>query len=152
MVRVSGFHAATFHLIVEHTMKRMGIYIALGISLPAFLILAVSLLASLAGYYLRSIGSPHDPAEHGFTPAEVVSEAAGGFVMNRYRIKAHWFARYFGGNPHQRTDGGYDTIIVITDLSGKMIARISHWNGNPTVVVTPEGITTTDGIEWKAAP
>lgn len=125
--------------------------IVLSVMLALFLIPVGLLVIQLAGYYL-SIGSPHDPAVLGYSPTEVVAESTGGFVMSRYRIKAHWLDRFLAGNPHQRNDDGYDAVIVITDLSGDMIARISHWNGNPKIVVTPAGITGSDGIEWKAAP
>ncbi|MEO0414721.1 MAG: hypothetical protein AAF226_07195 [Verrucomicrobiota bacterium] len=126
--------------------------LTLCVVLSMVLSVAGFLVISLAGYYLRSIGSPHDPAAHGYTPTEVITEPAGGFVMNRYRIKEHWLERYLAGKPHQQRGDGYDTIIVITDLSGDMIARISHSNGNPKIAVTPAGITGTGGIKWKGVP
>jgi hypothetical protein len=134
------------------TVWRKRIVITLCVTVPLLLILGGFLIISLFGYYTYSIGGPHDPAAHGYAPTEVVTETTGGFVMNRYRIKAHWLARFLAGNPHQQSDDGYDTIIVITDLSGDMIARLSHWNGNPKIVVNPAGITGTNGIEWKAVP
>lgn len=132
--------------------RRKYLLIALAAGLPVALLLVGVLVFQLLGYYFYSTGVPHDPADHGYTPIEEVTEAKGGFVMRRYRIKAHWLARYLAGNPHQRTDDGYDTVIVISDWSGEMIARLSHWDGELKVIVTPAGVTGPDGMDWKAPP
>ena len=99
--------------------RRRHLLIALAAGLPIALLLFVVLVIQFLGYYFYSTGGSHDPADHGYTPIEEVTEAKGGFVMRRYRIKAHWLARYLAGNPHQRNDDGYDTVIVISDLSGE---------------------------------
>jgi hypothetical protein len=124
--------------------------------LAAFVLFAVVLVGFLGyllfDYYLYSIGSPHDPREHGYIPVERVTEATGGFVMSRYRIKAPRIQRFLSGDPHQRNDDGYDTVVVISELSGDMIARLGHWDGNLKLVVTPSGVTGPGGIDWKVAP
>ena len=130
--------------------KRLAVGLAVGAVSVVVLLGFLGFL--LFDYYLYSIGSPHDPREHGYTAVEEVTESAGGFIMRRYRIKAPRLQRALSGNPHQRTDDGYDSIIVISDLSGDMIARISHWEGNPKLVVTPAGVTGPSGINWSAAP
>jgi len=109
------------------------------------------LVAEIIGYYLYSIGSPHDPKSKGYKAVEEITEEESGFVMRRYRIKAHWLARFLSGNPHQRSDDGYDAVVVISDLSGEMLARMSHWDGNLNVTVKPEGVTSPNGIDWKAS-
>ena len=134
----------------RHPWKRILSGVAFG------LVLAMALIGfivfHLVEYYYYSIGSMHNPADYGYTPVQEVTEAKGGFVMRRYRIKGPLLQKVLSGNPHQSRDDGYDSVIVISDLSGDMIARISHWEGNPTIVVTPAGITGPSGIVWKAAP
>ena len=134
----------------KRSWKRLLIGLAGG---TLFAVVLVGLLGYLLfDYYRYSIGSPHDPRAHGYIPVEEVTEATGGFVMSRYRIKAPSIQRFLSGNPHQRDADSYDSVVVITDLSGDMIARIGHWDGNLKLVVTPSGVTGPSGIDWKAAP
>ena len=96
------------------------------------------------------VGSPHDPAADGHVPVESFTEGKGGFRVDRFTIKVPWLARRLSGNPQERSDGGYDSVIVVSDHSGRMLARMSHWDGDVKLVVGPDGVRGPDGFEWLA--
>ena len=112
-----------------------------------FRVTAVGLLLFATGcWYL-----PHDPAEHGYKPLEEVVQKEGKFIMRRYKVKSPLLRRMSSGNSNRRAARDrYDTVIIVSDLKGRMLAHIGHVKTDLKIEVSPEGIWFEERFVWKS--